>query len=243
MTTQPNLLSQIIIILVETETPGNLGASARALKSMGLKSLRLVNPNRLNSREAVARAVGAQDILQDAQVFTSLLAAIQDCILVIGTTGKIENLDQPRYTPKEIPTILANHQTSDPIALVFGRESKGLSREELSLCNAHIRIPTHPQCPSLNLAAAVQIVCYELFMATNIFVSTHSSTAKLASHEQLNYLLKQLETLAIEVKVLDPDQPRQMVRRLRELYSRNVPRKAELDLMIQICKRVLQRLS
>ena len=242
MTTQHHILSQVIIILVETETPGNIGASARALKSMGLTSLRLVNPNRLHSREVGARAVGAQDIIQHAQVFTSLATAIQDCTLVIGTTGKIESLDQPRYTPKEVPILLHKQHISGPIALVFGRESQGLSRAELSLCNAHIRIPTHPDCPSLNLAAAVQIVCYELFTSTH-HLPNHSTSTELASHEQLNYLLQQLEAIAIRVKVLNPSQPRQMMRRLREMYHRNTPRKAEISLMVHICKHVLQRLK
>jgi tRNA (cytidine32/uridine32-2'-O)-methyltransferase len=238
-------LSQIVVILVETETPGNLGASARAMKSMGLTSLRLVNPSRRESRDAYVRAVYAQDVLQHADHFATLNEAIADCAIVIGTTGKIERLDQPRYTPKELVSFLHTYHSTAKIALVFGRESQGLTVEELSLCHAHVRIPTNPACPSLNLGSAVQVLCYELFVGLLIEPSTSPSTSQveLASHEQLTYLLTQLETLAVKVGALNSSKPGQMMRKMRELFGRSTPRKAELNLLINVFKRLLKKLA
>ena len=162
--------SALRVILVETETPGNLGASARAMKSMGLTNLRLVKPHRRNSGEALARAMSARDVLNHAQEFSSLAEAIADCDLVIATSGKIKTLDLPRYTPRQAAKLLWDfervHQSQDSTdiskspAVVFGRESRGLTRSEVSLCHGYITIPTHPDCPSLNLASALQVIAY-----------------------------------------------------------------------------------
>ena len=264
-------VKNILIVLVETETPGNLGASARAMKAMGLKALRLVNPKRKDSREARARAVHAYDVLEQAEVFTTLEAALADCHYVLGTSGQIESLDLPQFTSRQFTEFLQQdiELLHHKIAIVFGRESTGLSKAELSLCHSHIKIPTHQDCPSLNLAAAVQIICYELasmkttknlqdkqnredadfhhnsLRVLNNTNHSHNSQKKvdLASKQQLDYLLGQLEALAVEVGSLDPQHPRQFSRRLRELYQRAIPRKAELSLMQSICKRALTKLS
>lgn len=243
----------IHIVLVETETPGNLGASARALKNMGLRHLRLVNPKRVESREAQARAVHAQDILKQALVYTDLKTALADCSLVIGTSGQIETLDQPRYTPRALAEYLSQELKQQnligPIALVFGRESKGLNKEELALCHAHIRIPSDSECPSLNLASAVQLICYELLVTLTDSSELGQSELNAqpgqqrATHGQQDYFLSQLELLAIQVEALNPEEPRQMMHKMQALFLRAQPRRAELDLLLNLIKRVLGKLA
>ena len=264
--------SRIKMILVETETPGNLGASARAMKSMGFTQLRLIKPRRLKSRDALARAVNAEEVLAEAKVYEHLSLALADCQLTFGTSGQIESLDQTRYTPRQLaqrlcadllaPLNLLQHKPHHPpptVGIVFGRESRGLSREELSLCQAQVRIPSHPSCPSLNLASAVQIICYDLSIALDArsseaipqnihlkdegpsqLIRDHSSP--LASHQQLEILFRSLESLAINTGALDPSQPRQMMRHLRELFTRATPRESEASLMISLLKRAQKSL-
>ncbi len=265
---EKNLSEYLKIVLVETETPGNLGASARAMKTMGFHHLTLVRPYKKDSREAWARAVHAQDILEQAQVCDNLESALTDCTLVIGTSGKIESVDQKRFSPRTLAEYLRieiDEQQHTKIAIVFGRESKGLTLSELSLCHAHIRIPTHPDCPSLNLGAAVQLICYELFVANLAglqnslsegakvaqnnaqeqlgFHSMHNQEKTdiiLATQAQQNYLLAQLENLAIQVGALNPKRPRQMMTKLRTFIYRAQGRKAEIDLLINLVKRALK---
>ena len=247
-----NLLNHIKIVLVETKTPGNIGASARAMKTMGISQLCLVNPHGKESGEARARAVHAYDILEQAQIYDRMETAVKDCTLVIGTSGKIENIDQARLSPRSLAEYLAQEikdKLHGSIAIVFGRESRGLTLQELALCHLHVRIPSHPDCPSLNLAAAVQLICYELFMLDivgnkSLQLNTDRATnpVKLAGQAQQNYLLSQLEALAIKVGALDPKEPRQMMNKYRALIQRSQARKAEIDLFINLIKRITQKL-
>lgn len=230
----------IRVILVEPETPGNIGAVARAMQCMGLSHLRLVNPKRFPSRDAYVRAVGATELLDQAEIFSTLSEAISDCGWVVGTSGKIERSELPRWTPRDYSGLVLEqlYTTGPPPALVFGRESSGLTREELNLCQGCIRIPTHPQASSLNLAASVQVICYEVWSAWSHSAQQHDHTAPpLASGAQRDHLVDQLEQLAIEVGALDPAVPRQMMQRIRVLISRSIPRSAELSLLQSIVKR------
>ena len=249
---------QVKIILVETETPGNLGATARAMKTMGFTELRLVKPKRAESRDALARAVNAEEILLAAPHFKSLSEAIADCTLVYGTSGQIESLDQCKLTPRELASRLFSTHASltddigsqDSIAIVFGRESSGLTRSELALCNAQVRIPSDPLCPSLNLASAVQIICYELSIACsadrpkilNARTRSHQED-DLATQTQLELFLSTLESLAVEIGALDPYNPRQMMTHFRRLFLRAEPRTRELNLLLNVLKRTNQRIG
>ena len=246
--------SELRVILVDTETPGNIGASARAMKSMGLTHLRLINPTGHDSGEAMARAMSARHLLHEAVVYRSLEDAIADCHLVMATSGKIASLDLPRYTPREGVHILweaeqaqriqSHHKPLAP-ALVLGRESQGLTRKEISLCHGYITIPAHPECPSLNLASALQIVAYEHFLlrssnSSNVPAPAHSIA--LASSRQRAHLLSKMEQLAIEVGALNPDDPRQFSRRLSELIARAHPRSGELSILQSIIGRALKKI-
>ena len=246
-----NLLDHIKIVLVEKKTPGNLGASARAMKTMGLSKLCLVKPQQKDSGEARARAVHAYDVLEQAHIFDDLKSALEECTLVIGTSGKIESIDQVRFTPRSMAEHLATEiksKSHEQIAIVFGRESCGLSLQELALCHTYVRIPSNPDCPSLNLAAAVQLICYELFIVNSILSKESESEVEhaelkmqLANQAQLDYLLSQLETLALQVGALDPQEPRQMMNKFRALIYRSQARKPEIDLFINLIKRIAQK--
>ena len=157
------VIPMIKIVLVNTTHPGNIGAVARAMKTMGLERLALVSPQRFPSAECTARAAGADDLLAGAEVFFSLEKAVADCELVFGTSARTRSIAWPEVTPEAAATQILAHVGSDSrAAILFGRESLGLSNEQLELCHAMIRIPTNAEFASLNIASAVQIICYEL---------------------------------------------------------------------------------
>jgi len=157
-------LSNIHIVLVNTSHPGNIGACARAMKTMNLSSLNLVQPKVFPSAEATARASGADDVLAGAQVFETLDAALAGCVLVIGASARQRTIAWPELTPRECARQVIAQCARAPVALVFGREHSGLTNSELERCNALVRIPSNPDFSSLNIAAAVQILAFEIML-------------------------------------------------------------------------------
>ena len=151
-------LSQIKVVLVNTSHPGNIGASARAMKNMGLQNLCLVQPRDFPSGVAVGRATSAVDLLENAQVFDNLEAAVADCGLVIGTSARSRKIPWPMLSPEQTATKVMAEIESNKIALVFGREDAGLNNEELQQCHFHVQIPADDKYSSLNLAARVVIL-------------------------------------------------------------------------------------
>jgi TrmH family RNA methyltransferase len=154
------MLDNIQIILIDTTHPGNIGAAARAMKNMGISQLRLVRPRLFPCAEATARAVGADDILANAQIFDNYEDSLGDCHLVFGTSARQRNIAWPTLTP--IICVEKALKCAGKVALVFGREQSGLTNQELELCHFIVQIPTNPTFSSLNVAAAVQILTYEL---------------------------------------------------------------------------------
>ena len=163
--TAPNPLANVRIVLVAPTHPGNVGAAARAMRTMGLKDLRLVRPRRFPSAEATERAAGAFDVLDRARVADDLPEALADCRWAVAATARPRRLEWDRFEPAEAARELIRRAASGPVAAVFGRESTGLSNREIDQCRAVLRIPTDPGFRSLNLAAAVQIVAYEVARA------------------------------------------------------------------------------
>jgi TrmH family RNA methyltransferase len=216
------IAQNIKIVLVETSHPGNIGAAARAMKTMGLGQLALVSPGDYPCAEATARASGADDVLARAEVYDSLEEAIADCRLVLGTSARLRSLKWPQLNPRETADQVLKEAGEGRVALVFGRERVGLTNEELALCHYLVNIPSNPEYSSLNLAAAVQIICYELMM--------QGGGAQLAEAQELRELpvdqkeMERLyghfETALIELDFLDPDNPKHLMRRLRRLYNR-----------------------
>ena len=154
----------ITIVLVEPSHPGNIGAVARAMKNMGLSQLTLIAPERFPDEEATWRAVWAADVLENARIVGSLDEALADAQLVVGATARDQRIPWPVLDARAAAADIAHHSLAGRVAVVFGREDNGLSNEELMRCNLHLAIPTSDEYSSLNLAMAVQVVCYELLM-------------------------------------------------------------------------------
>ena len=157
------VLDRIKIVLVEPSHPGNIGGAARAMKTMGLNQLVLVNPGRYPDPQADWRAAGAMDVLDSAVVVDDLATALAGCRFVLGTSTRMRSIPWPVISAKEIGAVLAEQPEDAEIAILFGREDSGLSNEELQSCHAHMQIPSSEVYGSLNLAMAVQVVCYEIF--------------------------------------------------------------------------------
>jgi TrmH family RNA methyltransferase len=222
-----NFIENIRVVMVETTHPGNIGAAARAMKTMGYDNLYLVKPKIYPNAEATARAAGADDILSKAVVCDSLEQALQGCVAVVASTARPRTISHAVFTPREYAPKLYEMVKLGPVALVFGRESSGLSNEELEYCNVVLQIPTNPEFSSLNVASAVQILCYEFIQlleledADKIDVeSSDKEKTRLATADEMNYFYDHLEQSMIDVGFLNPEQPRKLMRRLKSLFNR-----------------------
>ena len=250
------LLSPLRIVLVATTHPGNIGAAARAMKTMGLQQLVLVQPKQFPCAEATARASGADDILARATVVEDLDAALVDCRLVIGASARLRRLSWPQLDTRESAQrsieFAAGGQT---VALVFGREHAGLTNEELERCHYLLNIPSDADFSSLNLGAAVQVISYELRMAA---LQYHQSVAmqqgqdpgdnnaeydfgEIATADQLSGFYDHLQQVLIELEFLDAQHPRKMMRRLKRLYSRAQLSQTEVNILRGILSLVQKR--
>ena len=227
-------LEHVRIVLVETSHPGNIGGAARAMKTMGLGQLWLVRPGRYPDPQAEWRAAGALDVLDQAVVVDSLDAAISDCTLVIGTSTRSRRIPWPLLTAKEIGPRIRGESTRRPIAVLFGRETSGLTNDELQRCNVHLQIPANPAYPSLNVAMAVQVVCYELYQSTLQSEDTPSAAAwdrEPATVAAVDGLLEHLQGVLTRVDFLDPTNPGQVMARLRRLFTRLRPDDTEVAIL------------
>jgi len=230
--TPGNLLRGVRIVLVEPTHPGNIGAAARAMKAMGLEHLRLVAPTRFPSAEATARAAGADDILHAARVMGSVAEAVADCGLVLGTTARMRRIEWPVIDPREAARRAVDQSARALVAILFGRESAGLTNAELDRCQALIRIPAAAHFSSLNVAAAVQIVAYELRTeAGGIGVATAPAQSPVATARELEGFYRHLEETLVHIGYLDPTAPKLLMRRLRRLFSRAEPDRAEINIL------------
>lgn len=242
-------LDQIKVVLVETSHPGNIGSAARAMKTMGITDLALVNPNLFPCEQATWMASGAKDVLDQAKVYTSLSDAIAECEFVVGTSARNRKIPWPVVDAHECGKVVTHAVGSGKqVALVFGRESKGLTNEELQVCNAHLSIPGNEAYDVLNLAMAVQVVCYEIRMQHLDRAGLSAGRAKrsdkvmmvdyatrwdepLATSEEFGYFSKHLEQTLVDIGFLHPHHPKQILTRLNRLFSRARLDKSELSLV------------
>jgi tRNA/rRNA methyltransferase len=253
-----NFFDRVRFVLVETSRPGNVGAAARAMKTMGFHDLVLVKPRYehvLMHEEAVAFASGAQDVLQQARVVNSLDEAIADCNVVAGLSARLREFSPPLKQPREFaasistsmaaPTAaLTADESTLQAALVFGNERFGLSNEQVERCNVLLHIPTNPDYSSLNLAQAVQIMAYECRMATES--STHMPSGigfqgELAKAEQIEGMFNHLEQALIDIDFLDPTHPKKLMSRLRRLFSRSALETEEVNILRGIAQHIQQK--
>lgn len=229
----------INFVLVETTHSGNIGAAARAMKTMGFSKLRLVKPCKYLTAESLARASGADHILQEALVYDSLDEAIADCVTVYGTSARSRSME---WTVSDVPEV-ASHLVSytETSAIVFGRERSGLTNEELASCNGRLWIPSNPDFSSLNLASAVQVVAYELRRASGFAydaatadhaaADVQTETEPVADHAALQHFLEHLESVMVKTGFLDPDNPRLLMQRMRRLFGRHQLLHSEIQVL------------
>ena len=220
------------IILVGTTHPGNIGACARAMKNMGLSDLMLVRPRYFPHEDATARASGATDILDAVRVVEHLDEALLDCVYVAGASARSRTIGWPSLVPRDCAARLLKEGQTGKVAAVFGPEKSGLTNDDLDRCHALLTIPTDPGFSSLNLAMAVQILTYELRLATlDGPLPTYEPEAPLASGEDLEHFYAHLEQVLTDSGFLDPANPRHLMRRLRRLFIRAEPDRNEINIL------------
>jgi tRNA (cytidine32/uridine32-2'-O)-methyltransferase len=249
-------LHNIRIILVNTSHPGNIGATARAMKNMGLRHLYLVDPETFPSAVATGRAVSAVDILESAVVTSTLEEAIKDCGLVIGASARSRRVPWPLLSPPQCAEKVADECHNNKVALVFGREDSGLTNEELQLCHYHVNIPADEEYSSLNLAAAVMVISYEVRMALlrrvgeplartdsshdvagaqgqaeDVVVAGLDWDVPRATGQQLESFYTHLEQAMIDLNFHDPENPRLLMMRMRRLFGRIRPDQMEISIL------------
>jgi TrmH family RNA methyltransferase len=228
-------LSRVRIVLVATTHPGNIGAAARAMLTMGLSRLVLVAPRSFPDEQATSRAAGAESVLEGARVVATLDEAVADCAWVVAASARPRHLGDEPLQPTEAAVRLVDAAQAGQVALVFGSERTGLTNDELERCHAQTLVPANPAYASLNLAAAVQLYTWELRKAvvTVPRVSSKEGHPWYAppSHEQTENFYAHLERVLLATGFLDPGNPRLLMRRLRQLFNRARPDLNELNIL------------
>lgn len=231
----PSLLARIRIVLSHPSHPGNIGAVARAMKTMGLSRLILVSPKHFPDPDADARASGAVDVLAQAEVCGTLAEALAGAVLVAGMSARRRDLAVPfRWAREGAAELLSGMQQgrqTTEVALVFGNEASGLSNADLALCHFPIMIPANSEYSSLNLGCAVQLMCYELRMAALTPGLAPGAEFELAAVEEVEGFHAHLERVAIASGFLDPAQPKRLMARLRRLFSRVRLEREEISIL------------
>jgi tRNA (cytidine32/uridine32-2'-O)-methyltransferase len=218
-------------VLFEPTHPGNIGAAARAMKTMGFTDLVLVNPKTAVDGQARARSAGALDVLTSAQIVATLSDAIRDCGLVVGASARRRRLSMPELNPRECGAEVIEGGHSKPVAIVFGTERAGLRNSELDQCNALVYIPSNPEYSSLNLAMAVQVVAYEMRWAQGLDRKPVDVGRPPASATDMELFYEHLERVLLGSGFLNPGNPRKLMRRLRRLFNRARLDENELNIM------------
>jgi len=222
------MLDNVRIILIGTSHPGNIGSAARAMKTMGLSNLVLVDPECEVDGKSKALSAGATDVLESHTVFSSLDEAIADCGLVIGASARPRTLDWPMLDPREMGEKAVVEGAKYPVALVFGRENSGLTNEELQKCHFHVFIPANPEYSSLNLAMAVQTLSYEIrmaFLASKVY-PVQEEEYPLA--EEIEGMFNHLEQTLVDTRFIVPAHPGLVMTKLRRFFNRARPEIKEL---------------
>ncbi|EAP2431106.1 tRNA (cytosine(32)/uridine(32)-2'-O)-methyltransferase TrmJ [Salmonella enterica] len=239
------MLQNIRIVLVETSHTGNMGSVARAMKTMGLTNLWLVNPLVKPDSQAIALAAGASDVIGNAQIVDTLDEALAGCSLVVGTSARSRTLPWPMLDPRECGLKSVAEAANTPVALVFGRERVGLTNDELQKCHYHVAIAANPEYSSLNLAMAVQVIAYEVRMA---WLATQEN-GDAADHEETPYPLVDdlerfyghLEQTLLSTGFIHESHPGQVMNKLRRLFTRARPESQELNILRGILASIEQQ--
>jgi tRNA/rRNA methyltransferase len=223
-------LDRIVVVLSHTSHPGNIGAAARAMKTMGLKSLRLVNPDVFPSEIASARASGATDVLDQAEVFTTLQAAIADCVYVVGSSARGRDFVGEVCDARTASTRLVETTPQGKVAIVFGCEMSGLTNAEVGLCQTLAFIPSNPDYSSLNLGSAVQVFAYELRVAAGQVTGHKAPEFQLATQAEIEAMFVHMREAMTDIGFFNPDNPKRLFPRLQRLFNRTKLEREEVDI-------------
>jgi tRNA (cytidine32/uridine32-2'-O)-methyltransferase len=251
----PIALDRIRIVMVNTTLPANIGAAARAMKTMGLSHLTLVNPKTFPSPDATALAAGAADVLDRVTLVDTLEEAIADCVLVFGTSARSRTIPWPLLDVRSATKLAVDETVNGDIAIIFGREDRGLTNEELAQAQYHLTIPVNEEYGVLNVSAAIQVICYELRMnalaqknMTNEPTQSETTQMPLLGHMQwdepladqamMQQFYPHLEAMLADIDFLDPNNPRLLPLRLRRLFGRVRLDRMEYNLLRGIFGRV-----
>jgi len=236
-------LSAVRIVLVATSHPGNIGAAARAMHTMGLGGLVLVDPRRFPDPEAVALASGANAVLDSARVVATLDEALSGCALTVGFSARPREFAGRVLAVRDAAAQAIAHSTHGDVAFVFGTEMSGLSNDELARCNVIATIPTNPDYASLNLAAAVQVAAYELRQAATDGSVWRAPRFEPATFDEIEGLYAHGARTLAEMRFLAPQMPRRLLPRLRRLFARAALEKEEVSILRGILARIDQILD
>jgi tRNA/rRNA methyltransferase len=231
VTNAESRLGRIRIVLCQTSHPGNIGAAARALKTMGLTQLALVAPQRYPHPDATARASGAVDVLEAAHVCATLDEALAGCVLAIGLSARHRELVGQVWSAREAATEAFRHGAAGDVAVVFGTEMFGLTNDEASRCQALAYIPSNPDYGSLNLAAAVQVLAYEIRMAAGLAGGYAALTYRPAAQDEIAGLHSHAARTMRDLGFFNPERPRRLLPRLRRLFSRTRLEHEEVNIL------------
>lgn len=246
------LLDRLRIVMINTSDSGNIGAAARAMKTMGLRQLVLVQPDEFPTAKATARASAAADLLHNARVVQTLDEAIGDCQLVFGTSARLRTIPWPLIDPRQGASRVMNEPKGADIAILFGREDAGLTNEELRRCHFHICIPANEEYPVLNIGAAIQVICYEMRMAAlerqaSPVAPDQSGMQQwdepLVSSEDMERFLRHFEETLLDINFFDPNNPKQLVTRVRRLFLRTRMDRLEMNLLRGVLSTVQKRVK
>lgn len=226
------MLQNVKIVLIETTHPGNIGAAARAMKNMSLEKLCLVSPRSFPHADASARAAGADNILEQCQVFDSLDQALAGCRLVVGASARLRTVDWPQLLPRACAEQLWQEAGQGEVAILFGRESSGLRNSELDRCQYLVHIPANPEYSSLNIAQALQVIAYEIHLQSLAVESVLSDQpAAVATAEMMEGFFQHLQQAMEDTGFSNPAQSKKLQRRLRRLFFRARPDSEEINIL------------
>jgi len=235
---RPLALDRVRVVLSRTSHPGNIGAAARAMKTMGLRRLWLVAPACFPDEVATARASGAADVLESAQVVGTLQEALADTVFSAAITARRRELSLPRMHAREAAVEIVGRTLDGEVALVFGNETFGLSIEEVELCNVLVTIPGNPAYFSLNLAQAVQVLAYELFSHTGQDLDALRPEVESATQQQVEGFYQHLEHTLTHIGFFERRPSERLMRRLRTLFNRSQLQREEIDILRGMLKQI-----
>ena len=240
-----NPMNELVqIVLVETSHPGNIGSVARAMKNMGLSRLVLINPKKFPHDEATALAGNAGDVLKVAKVFGSIQEAVQNSKIIFATSARERTIEWPVASVKdaaqEINQLVAENIE---VSILFGREDRGLTNEELQLSNKHLIIPAHPDYPVLNIAMSTQVVCYELYQASNIEPIAPWQDFPEYTADELQHLIDHFNETVFKLDLIDPKNPKQILTRMERMFRRLYPDQMEGNFLRGFLKAVNNRIK